>query len=174
MKKILLSAALAVLGLVSTNAQDSGFEAGLYVGVPVADIGDGTSVNIGATAGYYFEVIENLKVGGIVGYDHFLVKSDYKDLGAKDVGFIPIAASAKYNFVESFFAGLDLGYAIGASEGNDGGFLYRPRVGWSTSMVDVYAFYKGISNKESVEVMGVKSSVSSTAGSVGVGAAFKF
>lgn len=178
MKKLLFSAMIAVFGLLNVNAQDSGFEAGAFVGVPVADVGDGTSFNIGATVAYYFEVMDNFKVGGLVGYDHFIGK-EYDVAGmtidGEDAGFIPIAASAKYNFVESFFAGVDLGYAIGITDGaGDGGFLYRPRIGWSTSMVDLYAFYKGISYKYDVPTgLGV-SSVTATAGSVGIGAAFKF
>jgi len=183
MKKLLFSAAIAVFGLVGANAQDSGFEAGAYVGIPVADVGDGTSLNIGATVGYYFEVIENLKVGGVIGYDHFIGKDEDIDTGmgvmtldGVDAGFIPIAASAKYNFTDNFFAGLDLGYAIGVSDGaGDGGFLYKPRVGYSTERVDLYAFYKGISYKYNFDYgYGLSGSTTSTAGSVGVGAAFKF
>ncbi len=178
MKKLILSAALAAFGLVAGNAQDSGFEAGAYVGIPVADVGDGTSFNIGVTAAYYFNVAEGFKVGGLLGYDHFIGK-EY-DMGnvtvdGEDAGFIPIAASAKYNFTESFFAGADLGYAIGITDGaGDGGFLYRPRVGYSTSMVDIYAFYKGISYKYEVVGFGTTVSTTATAGSVGVGASFKF
>lgn len=170
MKKLILSAALAAFGLVAGNAQDSGFEAGAYVGIPVADVGDGSSVNVGATVAYYFNVAEGFKIGGLVGYDHFIAKDN-----AEDAGFIPITASAKFNFTESFFAGADLGYAIGISDGaGDGGFLYRPRVGYSTSMVDIYAFYKGISYKYEVPTGFATVSTTATAGSVGVGAAFKF
>lgn len=182
MKKLFLTAAVAVCGLGILNAQDSGFEAGAYVGIPVADVGDGASLNIGATVAYYFEVGEGFKVGGLLGYDHFIGKDEEFDTGmgvvtldAVDAGFIPIAASAKYNFTENFFAGADLGYAIGITDGaGDGGFLYRPRVGYSTSMVDIYAFYKGISYKYEVVAFGVNASTTATAGSVGVGASFKF
>lgn len=172
MKKLFLTAAVAVFGLVGVNAQ---FEAGAYIGIPVADISDGYTVNIGATVGYYFPVIENLKVGGIVGYDHFILKSDFKDVGGEDAGFIPIAASAKYNFVPNFFAGLDLGYAIGITDGaGDGGFLYRPTIGYSTSLVDIYAFYKGIAYSYEAPNGLAFDDIQATAGSVGIGAAFKF
>lgn len=183
MKKTILTAAVAVFGLVVANAQDSGFEAGAYVGIPVADVSDGTSINIGATVGYYFEVADGLKIGGITGYDHFIGKEEEMTymgttmtVDGVDAGFIPIAASAKYNFTENFFVGADLGYAIGISDGaGDGGFLYKPRVGWSTSMVDLYAFYKGISYKYDFDYgFGATGSTTATAGSVGIGAAFKF
>lgn len=175
MKKLFLTAAIAVFGLVGANAQDSGFEAGVFVGAPIGDA-DGFSINAGATFGYYFEVIENLKIGGIVGVDHFFGKDyDYGSVTIEGDGatFIPIAASAKYTFAEQFFAGLDLGYDIGVSDGaGDGGFLYRPRVGWSTSMVDLYAYYKGISY--SYDYGYGLGDATWSVGSVGVGAAFKF
>ena len=60
--------------------------------------------------------------------------------------FIPIAASAKFNFTDRFFAGLDLGYAIAISNDTNGGLYVRPRVGMSLPMVDVYLFYKGINS----------------------------
>ena len=47
MKKLFLSAALAVGCLVGVNAQSTGFEAGAYVGIPVGDAGDFTSFNFG-------------------------------------------------------------------------------------------------------------------------------
>ncbi|SMC59493.1 hypothetical protein [Moheibacter sediminis] len=183
MKKLFLTAAFAAIAMVGVNAQATGVEAGAYVGIPVADASDGSSINLGATVGYYFEVIEGLKVGGIVGYDHFIGKSgDDVIIGgttfstdAVDYGFIPIAASAKYNFVPNFFAGLDLGYAIYVGDGEgDGGFYFRPRAGYSTTSFDIYAFFKGISNKYTTDYGIYSTSVSSTLGSVGVGAAYKF
>src|SRR5690606_42127791 len=114
MKKLIFSAALAACGLFVGNAQDSGFEAGAYVGIPVADVSDGTSFNIGVTAAYYFNVAEGFKLGGLLGYDHFIGKDEDINTGfgtvtveGEDAGFIPSAASAKYNFTENFFVGAD-------------------------------------------------------------------
>lgn len=119
-----------------------------------------------------------LKIGGVTGVDHFFGKEyDYGTVTVDGEGatFIPIAASAKYNFTEKFFAGLDLGYAIGVSDGaGDGGFLYKPRVGFSLPMVDLYAFYKGISFDNEYDYGFGTVSTSWTVGSIGAGAAFKF
>jgi len=147
MKKLLFSAAIAVFGFMGLNAQNTSMEVGPYVGIPVGDA-DGFSVNAGATFGYYFDIIpDRLKVGGVAGVDHFFGK-EYEVGGTKIKGdgatFIPIAASAKFNFTERFFAGLELGYAIGVSDGTNGGFLARPRVGMSLPMLDVFLFYKNI------------------------------
>lgn len=164
MKKLILSAAFAVCGLVGVNAQSTGFEAGAYVGFPMGDAADYTSLNLGITAAYYWTVAENFNLGVMSGYDHWIAK-EYDIMGTTykpdDFGFIPVAASAKYDF-GGFFGGLDLGYAIYAGSGDgDGGFLYRPRLGWAGASFDAYAFYKGISNDGS-------------ASSLGAGFAYKF
>lgn len=74
MRKFLLATAFAVLGFMGVQAQNTSMEAGPYLGIPVGD-SDGFSFNAGATFGYYFNVIPNrLKVGGVVGIDHFFGK----------------------------------------------------------------------------------------------------
>lgn len=168
MKKLLFSAALAVCTMMGVNAQSTNFEAGAYVGIPIADIKDGSSLNIGVTAAYYWDVVANLKIGAMTGYDLFVAKKvdGYK---GDDLGFIPIAASAKYDF-GGFFAGLNLGYAIATNDGLDGGFLYQPRFGYSGASFDVFGFYKGISSKYSYGPY----SYTLTVGSIGAGFAYKF
>lgn len=179
MKKLFLSAAVAVLGLVSANAQ---FEAGAYAGAPLGD-SDGFSINAGATFSYLVEVVDGLKVGGTAGVDHFFGKEyDFANvtIDGEDATFIPVAASAKYNFNPKFFVGLDLGYAIGVSDGaGDGGFLARPRVGFSLPIVDLYAFYKNISYTYDYDYGNWDDDwndwdSSWNLGSIGVGASFKF
>ena len=169
MKKLFLSAALAIGCLVGVNAQSTGFEAGAYVGIPVGDAGDVSSFNFGITAAYYWDVAPAFKLGVLTGYDHWIGKT-YKEefMGTTlefeidDFGFIPVAASAKYDFGSSIFAGLDLGYAIYAGSGDgDGGFLYQPKFGYSGASFDAFAFYKGISNDGNIS-------------SVGAGFAYKF
>lgn len=176
MKKLFFTAALSVFGLVGLNAQ---FEAGAYVGAPLGD-SDGFSVNTGATFSYLVEVVDGLKVGGTAGVDHFFGKEyDFNNftIDGPDATFIPIAASAKYNFNPKFFVGLDLGYAIGVSDGaGDGGFLARPRVGFSLPIVDLYAYYKSISYTYDYDGWNNDWDWDSswTLGSIGVGASFKF
>jgi|26BtaG_2_1085354.scaffolds.fasta_scaffold00018_35 hypothetical protein len=162
MKKLFLSAVLAVGCLVGVNAQSTGFEAGAYVGLPMGDAKDATSLNIGISAGYYWDVADSFKVGVLTGYDHWIgktIKEEFMgttvEFEVDDFGFIPIAASAKYDFGSSLFAGVDLGYAIyvGSGEG-DGGFLYQPKFGYSGASFDAFAFYKGISNDGSISSLG--------------------
>lgn len=171
MKKLFFTAAFAVLGLLSVNAQ---FEAGAYVGAPIGDA-DGASVNLGGTFAYYVPIVEGLKIGGITGVDHFVGK-DYRGYEYPAATFIPIAVSAKYNFNPKLFVGLDLGYAIGVSDGaGDGGFLARPRFGFSLPIVDLYGYFKNISySYDSPGNWDGDWDDKWNLGSVGVGASFKF
>lgn len=177
MKKLLFTAAIAVFLFTGANAQNGNFEVGPYLGAPVGDA-DGASFNAGATFAYYVEVIPRLKVGGMVGVDHFFGKDyDYHgiEIEKSDATFIPLAASAKFNITDKFFAGLDLGYAIGVSDAaGDGGFLARPRIGFSLPFLDIYGYYKSISYSYDLGDDYADWDDSWTLGSVGVGAAFKF
>ena len=111
-----------------------------------------------------------LELGALTGYDYWAGKDyDFEFMGVTtkvkgaDAGFIPLAASAKYNFGGSLFGGVDLGYAIYVGDGDgDGGFLYQPKFGYSGASFDAFGFYKGIS------VDG------GTFSSVGAGFAYKF
>lgn len=148
MKKLLFAAAFAAVGLVGVNAQ-TGVEGTVHVGIPVGDTSDVSSFNIGVDLAYLHPVADNFKLGAKVGYDHFIGK-DYKinDVvvaEGEDVGFIPLAATAKYEFGNNIFVGADLGYAFATTDGIDGGLFYQPKIGYSAATWDLYAGYKGIS-----------------------------
>lgn len=164
MKKLLLSAVVAMFALTGLKAQSTGFEAGAHIGFTMGDVKDSYSMNFGINAAYYWEVSADFQAGIAAGYDHWTGK-EYDIMGMKfkpdDAGFIPLAAAVKYDF-GGFFGGADLGYAIGASKGNDGGFYYRPRLGYTNTSFNAYGFYKGIS------VTG------GTFSSIGVGFDYKF
>jgi hypothetical protein len=147
MKKLILSA-MAVCAFGFASAQEGGFRAGINVGMPMGDAGDAYSLTLGAEVGYLWEVADGFKAGASVGYSTFMVKSEYEDLGGESAAFLPIAATAQYSFTDNIFAGLDLGYAMGmAPEGNDGGMLYQPKVGYQTETFEVFLGYRGISTE---------------------------
>jgi len=196
MKKILLACILTVFCLIALNAQKkNNFEMGLYVGAIVNEksafsdlewadeLSKEYNFNFGVNFAYYFGIMDNLKVGILTGYDHFILDYNedetgivhdenisYLDIDAESESYIPIAASAKYYFTEKFFAGLDLGYVHDISGNNSngtGGLYFRPRISWSTRVVDLYASYKGLNfNKNEA--------ITSHIGSAGIGVMFKF
>lgn len=176
MKKLLFSASLALCTVLGVNAQSTNFEAGAYAAFPVGDASDFSSFNLGVTAAYYWDVVDNLKIGALVGYDLFLAKKyDYGwgKVKGDDLGFVPIAASAKYDF-NNFFAGVNLGYSISTTSGVDGGFLYQPRFGYSGTSFDVFGFYKGITSKHTIHTNFGRYKSSWTMSSIGAGFAYKF
>ena len=152
MKKLLFAAAFAAIGLVGVNAQ-TGFEGTVHVGIPVGDTADVSSFNVGVDLAYLWPVATNFSLGAKVGYDHFIGKDyDYRvgnqvlTVEGEDYGFIPLAATAKYEFGGSnIFVGADLGYAFATTDGMEGGLFYQPKVGYSASTWDLYVGYKGIS-----------------------------
>lgn len=165
MKKLIVLAAIAVFGLTSVNAQDGvdkvinqakngGFKVGANIGLPLSTAGDVSSFNVGVDIAYLFEVMDNLEVGGLVGYTHFFGNGTYTYYGDnttfigeyEDAGFVPISSTARYYFADrKFFGGIDLGYAINVSGEADGGFYYRPKFGYNLGVVALIASYQGIS-----------------------------
>lgn len=139
MKKFLFISLLGILGLTETKAQNN-FEIGVIFGTTVNEVYGNRSGNIGGGVAYYFQPVDNLRVGPMVLFDHFSSNDAY----GLDASFLDIAASAKYNFIPALFGGLDLGYAVALEEGYKGGLMVRPRFGWSTKLTDLYIAYKGI------------------------------
>ncbi|MDH0658399.1 hypothetical protein [Empedobacter sp. GD03865] len=149
MKKVLLTATFAVAGMVGVSAQTTGVEGTVHVGIPVGETADVSSFNIGVDLAYLHPIANNFKLGAKVGYDHFIGK-EYKINNVvvaekDDVGFIPLAATAKYEFGNNLFVGADLGYAFATTDGYEGGLFWQPKIGYSASTWDLYAGYKGIS-----------------------------
>src|SRR5690554_74758 len=150
MKKLLLSA-IAVCAFGITSAQEGGFKAGVNVGMPMGDISDGYSLAIGAEVAYMYPISDEFQIGASVGYLTFMAKEVDTPMGkvkGDNAAFLPIAATAQYSFSENIFAGADLGYAMGlAPDGNDGGMMYQPKVGYQTETFEVFLGYRGIATE---------------------------
>jgi len=156
MKKLFLLSVIAIFGF-TVSAQDSsstdggGFNAGINVGLPIGDAGDGWTFNLTLDLSYLWEVSNVFEAGLATGYSHsFGDNIDLGSLGSFDVddaGFIPIAGVARFNVTDEFVLGADLGYAIGVSPSdNDGGFYYSPRMQYGVSeSIDIVFAYRGIS-----------------------------
>jgi hypothetical protein len=140
MKKIILLTT-AVFAFSFANAQEGAFKIGAHVGLPMGDIKDGSSLNLGADVAYTWKVAEGLDVGIASGYTSYLGKN-----GGTSMGFIPVAATGNFGLGENIFIGADLGYAIyaGSVDGAKGGAYYQPKVGYKAEKVEVYLGYKGI------------------------------
>jgi len=152
MKKIILST-VAIMAFGFANAQEGNFKLGAHIGLPIGDIEDAYSLNLGADVAYIWNVADKFNAGVTTGYSTYLAKTYTYNDGVNSVeikgdaaGFIPVAAIGQYSLADNLFLCADLGYAIYAGSGDgNGGFLYQPKFGYQTEKIEFYAGYKGIS-----------------------------
>jgi hypothetical protein len=145
MKKLCLVAIVAIFCFSTTNAQGN-FNVGVNVGLPTGDVSDGYSFVLGVEANYLFEVSDEFEAGPSASFVNFFGDTVF-GFDVPDASFLPIGGAARYNASEKFVVGADLGYAVGISpDGNDGGFYYRPMVGYNISeTIMIQATYSGVS-----------------------------
>ena len=147
MRKYVIIAAIAVFGM-SVNAQE-GLKAGVNLAIPVGDAGDASGFSVGLDVLYHWSVSDDFNAGVATGFTNAFGKSIDTGIGTfevPDVQFIPVAASGRFKASDMISVGADLGYAIGINDGNDGGFYYRPIVGYGVSdNIELNLSYTGIS-----------------------------
>lgn len=151
MKKLILTAAIAVFGL--SNAQ-SGFTLGAHVGLPVGDASDVSSFTLGVDGAYRWPVAAEFNLGIATGYSAWLGKTvTYPYIGDvkyDTLSLVPIAASAQYMFTPQFSLGVDLGYGFLFANGeSDGGFYYQPKAAYHFGPSQVNLGYAGVSKNGS-------------------------
>ncbi len=158
LKSIFLICVVCLTSSLNCDAQE--IRLGVHAGIPTGDIGDYSSLNVGADAAVYFlPVTETLNLGIATGYTHFVGK-DKDGLEVSDIGYIPVAASGRGTFNNGIIYIADIGYGIGMNDA-EGGLYYKGKLGWSSGNFDAYFYYGGISAKETDVT------------SVGLGVAFK-
>lgn len=148
MKKLILTAVIAIFGFTTAQAQEGGFVLGISAGLPMGDVDEQTSFNLSLDAGYLLDVADSFQVGGMVGYTHFFGKdfeSGIVTIEGEDLQWIPVAGSARFFATEDLFFGADLGYALGMGDTEEGGFYYRPKVGYNLGAARLILSYTGIS-----------------------------
>lgn len=152
MKKILFSLVILFAGLSSANAQEGHFKVGAHIGLPVGNLSDGYSFNLGADVAYLWKFDSGFEVGATTGISNYFGKKVTERFAGmeytfdyKDQQIIPLAATAKYSFQEKFFVGADLGYAFFLEGDDSGAFYYQPKVGYNFNQSEVYLGYKGMS-----------------------------
>lgn len=167
---------VAVLGLGMANAQE-GFKVGAHIGVPVGDATDYFGVNFGADASYLYPVMENLHIGGTAGLDIFSGKSIPHSIEKKkNLTLLPIAVSAQYDFLDQFFAGVDLGYAFSLTNKYTGGLFFQPKGGWQNETFQAFVFIKAISSEVDVDDIITDDDFINYSNlmTIGIGGAYKF
>lgn len=153
---------MASVSFNEAKAQDGMMSIDAQFGLPMGDIDDLSDIQVGINFNYYFvEVMEALKIGGRVGYNSYVVNSDFSD-DIDNLSYLMLGAAARYDFSESIFARFDLGYAVGLNDGNDGAMFIEPRLGYNLGNFDVFAYYQSIFQSDF------------SVGALGLGFALKF
>ena len=174
MKKLFLTGALALFGLMNAQKTESGIRLGVNAGIPVGDFGKFTTFTAGVDLAYLYPLAENFRLGVATGYSHYFGKKTKTDLilvtlknEVPDVGIIPVAATAEFILGDSnVFLGADLGYAFFTEKdlkNENGSFYYQPKLGYSfDKRHDLYFSYKGFTRNNA------------NAGSINLGYAYNF
>ena len=174
MKKLFLTGALALFGLMNAQKTESGIRLGVNAGIPVGDFGKFTTFTAGVDLAYLYPLAENFRLGVATGYSHYFGKKTKTDLilvtlknEVPDFGIIPVAATAEFTLGDSnVFLGADLGYAFFTKKdlkNENGSFYYQPKLGYSfDKRHDLYFSYKGFTRNNA------------NAGSINLGYAYNF
>ena len=149
MKKLFLTIVFTTVLAFSVNAQEGSFSIGASVGTVTGDASDFYSYSY--SVAYMFSMSDQFDLGVTASYLTYIGEDKIFGI-AVDIAngsFLPLAAAARYNASEKFVFGADLGYAIGLSpDGNDGGFYYKPMIGYNINdRTQITASYSGISKR---------------------------
>ncbi|WBU88103.1 hypothetical protein [Cellulophaga omnivescoria] len=130
MKKIALLIAFAVI-TVNLSAQE-GLKIGIQGGIPLDDFTDKVSLMVAADVGHMWALGEVVDLGVTAGYIHGFAEKYHTDLteDLPDIQFLKAAASVRVWTSNSFSFGADLGQGFGLNDDIDGGFYYRPQIGY--------------------------------------------
>ncbi|TVZ54844.1 hypothetical protein OD91_0081 [Lutibacter sp. Hel_I_33_5] len=137
------------------NAQDGKLSTVINVGLPIGNTSNISSFSIAADVNYGLSSSDEFDWGITVGFIHYFGKT-LNNISLGDITFLPIAGTARFNASNEFIVGADIGYALGISSGNNGGFYYRPLVGYKLSdTIQINASYQVVSNTGSISNFGV-------------------
>lgn len=147
MRNLIFATITFLIGSFTLQAQGQ-FRAGTDLALPIGNVSNFTTVAIAIDLGYILEIDDSFQAGPFAAYQHFFgddIEGDGFIAEVDDIQFLPVGGTVIYNINDQFSARGYLGYAIGASEENDGGFYYSPEIAYGISdIIDIVLSYKGI------------------------------
>ncbi|GAB3366644.1 hypothetical protein GCM10027566_38490 [Arachidicoccus ginsenosidivorans] len=153
MKKAFLLLAAGFLFVGASKAQyerpiGSEFSVGITGALPVGDFSDYSSFGLGADLKYAYNFDETIAATVSAGYNNFFAKSDLKDAGFKDVGFVPLKAGVRFS-MGGLYAEPQIGAAIGTNKGGSTALTYAGQIGvMASSNLDLSVRYEGWSKND--------------------------
>lgn len=163
MKKLLLLTVFLVAFVTSSNAQFNSSLA-LTGAIPTGDVKNQSSFALSADLYFLKDINSALLLGVTSGYTIYFGKEFNNGIATIDgpnFSYLPLAGAVRFKLSEDFSFGSDLGYAFGLSDNVNGGFYYKPTVG----------FNLGNNNQLQLSYQGI-SEDGFTANYVGIGFAF--
>ncbi|QOD61535.1 hypothetical protein H9I45_03535 [Polaribacter haliotis] len=135
MKKVLFIAFLVIASLGKINAQQGVLNGGVNFGLPNSVADNFYGVTLGAELNYMLPVSEKIGLGPSVEYNHFFGRetAGVNKTSIPDESFLPLSAALRFRVLPKFVLGANLGYAVAFSDGLDGGFYYKPIIGYQTN-----------------------------------------
>jgi len=148
MKKVFLVLVAVIAFSFTAKAQFTPSVA-LTAAIPVGDVKDQSNFALSADVYFMKNVAENFDLGLTTGYTNYFGKdfdNGIATVEGENVSFLPLAGAFRFGLSEDFSIGADLGYAFGLTDGIDGGFYYKPVVGFNIGESNqLMLSYQGVS-----------------------------
>ena len=152
--KLMAAAVTAVVVLFGTNVKAQTKDSspwrlgiGLETGIPTGNANTISNFELGGTARLQYGVDKGLAYTLTSGYYNMFVKQPYKNLGANDLGIIPLKAGIKAYFAPNIYFGAEAGAAFETNKGGNTKLDLSPGIGYSTKLVDVGVRYENFSGQ---------------------------
>lgn len=150
MKRIIISIVVLFFCHVSLHAQKGSFNLGFNLGFTI-DEASKFPMMAGIEASYLFDLSERIKIGPSLAAFYFY---------DNNTALSPLSIEMKFNIIDYFFIGGNLGYTFSINSNSKNKFYYRPILGYYiTDKTNFGLFYSEVDN------IGVKTS---SVGLVGV------
>ena len=146
MKKLVLVFTLLLsVNLFSQDSNKIGLQVNAYTGLPVGHIANDSSINFGVSIGYLGKVCDFFRIGGSVGYDHSVLKSDSQIQSSRGYQFLMVGGTAELDVYNNFYIAADLGYAFNQTKDGLGSHYFTPKLGYHLSEdFNLYLHYKAV------------------------------
>lgn len=157
MKKLtkLAAAALTAVALfIGTNvkaqttpASALRFGIGLEAGIPTGNIKDYSKFELGGTARLQYGLANNLALTLTSGYYNLFATSDYKDIGGKSIGIVPVKIGIKAFFADNLYFSAEGGAGFETKYDKNTKLLLSPGLGYASKSWDVGVRYENLSGQ---------------------------
>lgn len=154
--KTLAIASILLLSITASKAQevakvktnDWRLGVGVNLGTTLGDFDKTYGLTFGGDLKLQRDITESLSGTLTTGYTNFFAKQDFKNIGGKDFGYVPLKAGLKVFPTKGFYISGEVGAGFGVQEGAGTGFLYSPGIGVAFAKdFDISARYEAVSFK---------------------------